>query len=82
MRILRVIEGKMDDQGLEQSYLLVGRNGTYEGLTKVREWRNRVYFLWKGKSVKELWLSGKFERIIKVRNRRIDGFLADHKHHI
>jgi radical SAM superfamily enzyme YgiQ (UPF0313 family) len=82
MKILGVLPGKMDNPELEQWYLLVGKNGAYDGLTKVREARNRVFYLWKGKNVKELWLSGEFERIIKILNRRIDGFRVDHKHHI
>ena len=33
----------------------------------------RVFYLWSGTNVKELWMSGSFERIIKVDNRRVDG---------
>jgi hypothetical protein len=50
-------------------------------MTDATPWRNgrgRRLYLWKGKNVKELWLSGDFERIIKVDDRRIHGVRTDY----
>jgi hypothetical protein len=30
--------------------------------------------MWRGKGVKQLWMEGRFTRIIKVESKRIDGF--------
>jgi radical SAM family uncharacterized protein len=73
MRILEVREGRMDGSGNGFVYLLVGR----PGLDK-EEWgpagggAGRCY-VWSGSNVKELWLSGDFQRIIKIKSCKQQG---------
>ena len=66
MRILGVSRGKMDSTASEFTYLLVGPKGLDHDATAIGEMRERVFSLWQGKNVKELWLSGEFWRIVKV----------------
>lgn len=54
-------------------YILVGNGVRPEGSGLWKSKDDRVFYLWNGANVKELWMSGSFERIVKVDNRRIDG---------
>jgi hypothetical protein len=64
------------------AYLLVGRNGPDTDAVKVKEVGDKVFYVWRGKNVKELWLSGNFSRIVKIENRRIDGLRADYQRNL
>ncbi len=79
MKVMDVRQGRMDENTKDFSYLLIGK----EGLEN-REWRTarggkKTCYLWRGTGVKELWLSGNYERIIKVPNGRIDGIGTGHQ---
>jgi len=79
MRILEVANGKMDAAGSDFTYLLVGRKGLGGEMRPIRDAGERTFYLWNGKNVKELWLSGEFSRIVKVNPARftIDGRYGD-----
>ncbi|HAR97256.1 MAG TPA: TIGR03960 family radical SAM protein [Deltaproteobacteria bacterium] len=74
MRALELRPISMRGMNLTFQYILVGGEFRPEGADL---WRNnrdkRAFYLWSGANVKELWVTGSFERIIKVDNRRIDG---------
>ncbi len=78
MRILGVTRDKMQAGSNGFGYLLVGGKGFRGEAAKVGEKGDRVFYLWHGSGVKDLWLSGAFARIVKIENRRIDGLRADH----
>ena len=73
MRALELRPVSMRDMALTFQYILIGNGVLPEGADLWRTKGNRAFYLWKGVSVKELWVTGSFERIIKVDNRRIDG---------
>jgi radical SAM superfamily enzyme YgiQ (UPF0313 family) len=79
MRILGAMAGPGLAADGRFSYLLVGEKGLETEATKIRERGARAFYVSHGARVKELWLSGHFERIVKVENRRIDAIRADHQ---
>lgn len=82
MRVLDVFRGTASSNGNHSGYLLVGREGMSGEAVRMSARGDRVFYLWRGANVKELWLSGAFERIVKVENRRIDGFRAHYQRHV
>jgi hypothetical protein len=82
MRILGASRGKMNGIDNDFSYLLVGRKGFDGEAEAVKEVGDRVFYLWRGKNVKELWVSGDFLRIVKIENRRINGLRADYQRNL
>jgi hypothetical protein len=82
MRILEVIRGGAGANGNHAGYLLVGAEGAAGDVQRVAGSGDRVFYVWHGANVKELWLSGAFERIVKVENRRIDGFRAHYQRNV
>lgn len=71
MRILSVARGKMNPAEGPFTYLLVRRQGPDSKTPGVGRAGERAFCLWQGKNVKELWLSGRFSRIVKVNAERI-----------
>lgn len=78
MKVLAAQPGTLKEMTGEHSYLLVAKAGTMPDATPWHNGRGRRLYLWKGKNVKELWLSGDFERIVKVDDRRIHGVRTDY----
>lgn len=70
MRILDVAEGRLRATENDFAYLLLGKRGLGKEVVKARKSGETAFYLWRGTSVKELWLSGDFERIVKVRAER------------
>ena len=70
MRILEVVRGKMDAAANDFTYLLVGRKGLGGEMRPMGDTGEGTLYVWKGKNVKELWLSGEFSRIVKVNPAR------------
>lgn len=73
MRALELTPLSMKEMALGFQYILVGNGVHPESAEPWKRKNNTVFYLWSGVNVKELWMSGSFERIIKVDNRRIDG---------
>jgi hypothetical protein len=75
MAIVDIKNEKMPANNGDASYFLVGEKGFTNRVVVLRERDNKVYYLWKGNNAKELWLSGKFLRMIKLNphNRRTNG---------
>jgi hypothetical protein len=73
MRILEVARGKMDSTAGPFTYLLVVRQkGHGDGsVPRAGKAGEGVFRLWQGKNVKELWLSGRYSRIVKVDQKRV-----------
>jgi radical SAM superfamily enzyme YgiQ (UPF0313 family) len=82
MRILDIFLGGVSGNGNHSGYLLVGREGADANALRVTASGDKVFYVWRGANVKELWLSGAFERIVKVENRRIDGFRAHYQRNV
>ena len=82
MRILGVNKGKIGAVESDFMYLLVGRKGVDGEAVAVRETEDKVFYVWRGTNVKELWLSGDFSRIVKISNRSIDGLRTDHQRNL
>jgi radical SAM superfamily enzyme YgiQ (UPF0313 family) len=73
MRVYESVEGKLKDMVRECVYILISDETVdMEGLRIMREGR-RHFYLWQGKGVKDIWKSGKFQRIIKTEAKRTDG---------
>jgi hypothetical protein len=70
MRILDVTEGRLRATENDFAYLLLGKRGLGIEVVKAKKGREIDFYLWRGTGVKELWLSGDFERIVKVRAER------------
>jgi hypothetical protein len=73
MKALELTPLPMKAVSFRFQYILVGNGVRPEGAELWKSRGNTVFHLWNGANVKELWMSGSFERIIKVDNRRIDG---------
>ena len=82
MRILGVSPGRMAGQANGFGYLLVAGREIRGKATKVKERGERAFYEWRASGVKDLWLSGEFERIVKIEGRRIDGLRADHQRNL
>ncbi|OPY67648.1 MAG: Threonylcarbamoyladenosine tRNA methylthiotransferase MtaB [Syntrophorhabdaceae bacterium PtaU1.Bin034] len=82
MRIMGATRGGMDSTHNDFGYLLVGETGLEGEVLRTGNGGSRTFYLWQGTNIKELWLSGKYERIVKIDNRRIDGFRADYQRNI
>ncbi|MGD0229643.1 MAG: TIGR03936 family radical SAM-associated protein [Syntrophorhabdales bacterium] len=82
MRVLGVQPRRMDGMTNHFGYLLVGGPGIQGEVTRIKDRRGRSFYRSPGPRVKELWLSGNFERIVKVENRRIDGIRADYQRNL
>jgi hypothetical protein len=82
MRVLDIFHGGVSGNSNHSGYLLVGREGADGSALRVTASGDRVFYVWRGANVKELWLSGAFERIVKVENRRIDGFRAHYQRNV
>jgi radical SAM family uncharacterized protein len=76
MKALELRPISMKGMALTFQYILVGNEITTEGASLWKTKGNRSISFWDGANVKELWVSGSFERIIKVDKRRIDGIRA------
>lgn len=72
MRALEMWQVSMKKILSSYQYILVGNGVRPEGADVWKNKDDKVFYLWSGTNVKELWMSGNFERIIKVDNRRID----------
>jgi radical SAM family uncharacterized protein len=73
MRALEITPLPMKAVSFSFQYILVGAGVRPEGADFWKSKDDRTFYFWNGANVKELWMSGSFERIIKVDNRRIDG---------
>jgi radical SAM family uncharacterized protein len=73
MKIYECIEGSLEDAAKDFSYILVAERYTNVEALRWREKGKRSYFIWQGKGIKQLWLQGQFERIIKAPAGRIHG---------
>jgi len=74
IKIYEFIEGSLRDMVKEYLFLLIADAPVEDGPTLWRRARDRFFYMWRGKGVKQLWMQGRFTRIIKVESRRIDGF--------
>jgi radical SAM superfamily enzyme YgiQ (UPF0313 family) len=76
MEILEIKKGKAPVDNSESVYLLVGGHGFEQEAKVMKEVGTKVFYLWQGKNAKELWLSGRFSRIVKIYpgTRRSNGF--------
>ncbi|NLT22999.1 MAG: DUF2344 domain-containing protein [Syntrophorhabdus sp.] len=68
------IEGSLRNVVKEYLFLLIADAPVEDGPTLWRRAKDRFFYVWRGKGVKQLWMQGTFTRIIKVESRRIDGF--------
>ncbi len=78
LKVIEVIEGGMKAHTNGHAYLLVSKKG---GAPEGLPWRSegeKLFSLWQGQDVKRLWQSALFERIIKVKEKRIHGSGTDH----
>jgi hypothetical protein len=82
MRFLGVKPGRMDALTNHFGYLLIGRPGIEGEVARIMDRRGRSFYRSAGPRIKELWLSGDFERIVKVENRRIDDIRADYQRNL
>ena len=73
MRVLEVLSKGLSEAVTACSYILIAREQVAEAGTMWKNGKGRVFHVWKGPSVKDLWRSGSFDRIIKVEDRRIHG---------
>jgi radical SAM family uncharacterized protein len=75
MAIMYIKNEKMSTDNGDASYFLIGEKGFEDKAVVVREVGDKVFYLWKGNNAKEVWLSGKFLRMIKLNphNRRTNG---------
>ncbi len=80
MRILAAGFGSGLAVNDDSTYLLVGKKDIETEAIKIKELGERAFYVWPGPRVKDLWLSGNFTRIVKVKNRRINAIRADHQH--
>lgn len=74
IKIYEFIEGSLRDVVKEYVFLLSADAPVEDSPTLWRRGRDRFFYIWRGKGVKQLWMQGRFTRIIKVESRRIDGF--------
>ncbi len=74
IKIYEFIEGSLRDVVKEYLFLLIADAPVEDGPTLWRRAKDRFLYTWRGKGVKQLWLQGRFARIIKVESGRIDGF--------
>ncbi|OPY02510.1 MAG: Radical SAM superfamily protein [Syntrophorhabdus sp. PtaB.Bin047] len=74
IKIYEFIEGSLRDMVKEYLFLLIADAPVEDGPTLWRRAKDRFFYMWRGKGVKQLWMEGRFTRIIKVESKRIDGF--------
>jgi len=74
IKIYEFIEGSLRDMVKEYVFLLSADAPVEDGPTLWRRGKDRFFYIWRGKGVKQLWMQGSYTRIIKVESRRIDGF--------
>jgi radical SAM superfamily enzyme YgiQ (UPF0313 family) len=74
IKIYEFIEGSLKNMVKEYLFLLSADAPVEDGPPLWRREKDRFFYLWRGKGVKQLWVEGRFTRIIKVESRRIHGF--------
>lgn len=73
MKIREVIEGTLKDMLKDYRYLLITGMDVGSEFALWKKNREKYFYFWSGGRVKDIWIQGKFERIIKIEARRIHG---------
>jgi len=75
MKFMDVVESRLNDMVKDYAYILISNGEIKNGELKLwRRYRGKYFYLWKGKSIKVMREKGNFNRIVKVMDRRANGF--------
>jgi len=78
VKIIEFIKGSMSNMVRGNSYILIADHEVDMLLWRTEKKKERYFYIWKGKGIKDLWAKGMFTRIIKIEDRRIHGIRTDY----
>jgi radical SAM family uncharacterized protein len=71
MRMQEFVEGTLKDMVKEYLYILVSQTDLGDEFEKWKRKSGKYLYIWRNSRVKDVWMRGTFQRIIKVEARRI-----------
>jgi radical SAM superfamily enzyme YgiQ (UPF0313 family) len=71
MKIQEFIEGSLKDMVKEYLYVLVSETDMGDEFEQWKQKNGKYFYIWRTGRVKDLWMRGVFQRIIKIKARRI-----------
>jgi radical SAM family uncharacterized protein len=72
MKMQEFIEGSLKDMVKEYLYILVSKTDMGDEFEQWKRKSGKYLYIWRAGRVKDLWMRGVFQRIIKIESRRID----------
>jgi radical SAM-linked protein len=73
MKMQEFIEGSLKDMVKEYLYILVSERDMGDEFEAWKQKGGKYFYIWRDSRVKNVWMRGIFQRIIKIETRRIYG---------
>ena len=73
MKMQEFIEGSLKDMVKEYLYVLVSETDMGDEFEQWKQKGRKYFYIWRDSRVKNVWMRGVFQRIIKIEARRIYG---------
>ncbi len=71
MKMQEFIEGSLKDMVKEYLYILVSETDRGDEFERWKQKGRKYFYIWRDGRVKDVWMRGVFQRIIKIETRRI-----------